>query len=582
MTGAGHYRKAPSGDEAVCLASRGLRGIPGIRRSLTTKLTFAALLAVTPFVFVASLVELDPSAYIGPVTLLVLAAGASLAGFALMARCLVRPIAQVTEMVRGYRMGKPLQPPSGLHFDEIGSLTGEIVQTLREANAHLVRRAHRDAITGAFNREGLSRELAHLLERVRSEDRVAVAVIEIRELSRWEVALGSAVGETVRRAISDRIRPGADTRAAAGVISPYRFAFVTAAPAEVIDKRLDDIWQQLQSPIPCGAHSLIPTVTMGIAWGCGNDSPTGLLHAAETASRSSRAQTGSARVNATESSEELRDIAKLSLALEDAINQRALDAHFQPRIGANSLQWVSAEALARWEHPEHGAISPGTFIPMAADSGRIADIGRIMLDRAVAAVASWNRSGMDLTVSVNVDAEQLVSGTLEDDVARALERHGVAPESLELEITETSLLANLEGALAQITALRARGVHFALDDFGTGYSSLGYLGRLPVDRIKIDRSFVRGLDTAEGCRIVRAITDLARSLSLKITAEGIETEQQARRMREFGCDELQGFLYARALPAHAIVETNRRDARAARRDALLRPIEAGIAGGIKR
>lgn len=580
MSGGRHQRSAPSGDEGVCLPSRGLGGIPGIRRSLTMKLTFAALLTVLPIALVASLIELGPAAYIDHMTLVVLAAGAGLAAFAIMARCLLRPLTQLAEMVRGYRMGKPLQPPSRLHFDEIGTLTGEVVQTLREANAHLVRRTHRDAVTGAFNREGLSRELAHLLDRVRSGDRVAVAVIEIRELSRWEVALGSAAGETVRRTISDRIRPGADMRAAAGVISPHRFAFVIAASAEVIEKRLDDIWQQLQSPIPCGAHSLIPTVTIGIAWGCGADSPTGLLHAAETASRSSRHQTGSARVHATESSEELRDIAKLSLALEDAINQGAIDARFQPRIDANSLQWVSTEALARWNHPEHGTISPGTFIPMAADSGRIADIGRIMLDRAAAAEASWKRSGINLTVSVNVDAEQLVSGTLEDDVTRVLERHGVAPDSLELEITETSLLANLEGALAQITALRARGVHFALDDFGTGYSSLGYLGRLPVDRIKIDRSFVTALDTAEGCRIVRAITDLAHSLSLQITAEGIETEQQAQRMREFGCDELQGFLYARALPADA-VERDHPGTRAARLDALLRPIEASIGGGIK-
>lgn len=582
MAGSRHRGKAVGASVGRCLPLRGLRRLPGIRRSLTTKLTFVALLLMLPVVFVAVRVDPAASGYIDHTTLVMLVAGISLAAFAFMARCLVQPITNLAKMVRGYRMGEPLQPTVDIRFDELGTLTGEIVQTLREADAHLVRRAHRDAVTGALNREGLSRELEHLLQRLRPGDRVAAAVIEIRELSRWEVALGSATGESVRRTIVERIRPGGDARAAAGVISPYRFAFVITAPAEMIQERLDGIWRQLRSPIPCGAQSLIPTVTMGIAWGCGDDSSTGLLHAAETASRSNRTQTGSARVHATESSEKLRDVAKLSLALEDAINHGAIDAHFQPRVDANTLQWVSAEALARWDHPDHGAISPGTFIPMASDSGRIVDLGRIMLDRAAAAVAAWRRSGINLTVSVNVDAEQLVSGTLEDDVMRTLERHGVAPDALELEITETSLLASLEGALAQITALRAQGVHFALDDFGTGYSSLGYLGRLPVDRIKIDRSFVTALDTAEGCRIVRAITDLARGLSLKITAEGIETEQQARRLREFGCDELQGFLYARAIPAHAVVETSPRCARNARLDALIRPIETGAAGGITR
>lgn len=262
-------------------------------------------------------------------------------------------------------------------------------------------------------------------------------------------------------------------------------------------------------------------------------------------------------MNATESSEELRDSAKLSLDLVDAIDRGEIEAHFQPRINTGTRHWTSVEALARWNHPDRGTISPGTFIPMASTSGRIVDLGRIMLDRAVAAVAAWNRAGIDLTVSVNVDAEQLVCGTLEQDVMDALQRHGVPPASLELEITETSLLANLEGALTQITTLRSRGVHFALDDFGTGYSSLGYLARLPVDRIKIDRSFVTALDTAEGRRIVGAITDLARGLSLKITAEGVESQRQVDQLREFGCDELQGFLYARAMPAHRVAETYR-------------------------
>ena len=541
-----------------------------------------ASLLMLPVLFVALRVDPAASGSIDHTTLVMLISGIALAAFAFVARGLVQPITNLARMVRGYRMGDPLQPPVDIRFDELGTLTGEIVQTLREADAHLVRRAHRDAVTGALNREGVSRELEHLLQRVRPDERVATAVIEIRELSRWEVALGSATGETVRRAIIERIRPSGDARTAAGVISPYRFAFLIAAPAEVIEERLDGIWRQLRSPIPCGAQSLIPTVTMGIAWGGGDDSSTGLIHAAESASRSSRTQKGSARVHAAETSEELQDIAKLSLALEDAINHGVIDAHFQPRVDATTLEWVSTEALARWNHPEHGTISPGTFIPMASDSGRIADIGRIMLDRAAAAVADWRRSGLNLTVSVNVDAEQLVSATLEDDVMRTLERHGVAPDALELEITETSLLASLEGALAQITALRARGVHFALDDFGTGYSSLGYLGRLPVDRIKIDRSFVTALDTAEGCRIVRAIADLARGLSLKITAEGIETEQQAQRLREFGCDELQGFLYAHPISAHAVLETKPRCARTARLDALIRPIETGAVGGITR
>jgi predicted signal transduction protein with EAL and GGDEF domain len=385
--------------ERACLLLRPLCRLPGLRRSLVAQLTVAA--AMTLVAPVAMALWAARSSGLGDqatATVIVAAAMVGLAGFAGLAHCLSEPIRQMIRMVRAYRVGDTLQPPAEVQYDEIGALVGETLQTLREANAHMSQRARRDTTTGALNRDGLDAELGFVLRRAEGQRQGLLVLIELRELGRWEMALGVDTVQSVRRAVVERLRETAPAAGAVAALGPTWFAWAASGTPEEVDEAVGTLWERMRAPIDCG------------------------------------------------------------------------------------------EALARWEHPEHGRISPATFIPLAYSSGRIVALGRHMIDQAVAAVAEWRCRSRDLTVSINIDADHLTSGTLETDVVAALIRHGVPSAAVELEVTEASLLTDLEGASAQIVRLRERGVLLALDDFGTGYSSLGYLGRLPIDRVKIVRS----------------------------------------------------------------------------------------------
>ncbi len=225
-------------------------------------------------------------------------------------------------------------------------------------------------------------------------------------------------------------------------------------------------------------------------------------------------------------------------------------AHFQPRVLAVGGAIQSAEALIRWQHPRRGLIYPDQFIGLAESAGLIDALGEIMLDVACAQIARWRADGWILErVSVNVSPLQFASAALPDQVRAALQRHAVPAAHLELEVTESLLVGDASEACRQLAELRNIGVAIALDDFGTGYSSMAMLRQLPIDAIKIDRSFVSDLADDDGAlAIARAIVALAGSLNLRLVAEGVETESQAAILRSLGCHELQGYLYSKPVP----------------------------------
>ena len=225
--------------------------------------------------------------------------------------------------------------------------------------------------------------------------------------------------------------------------------------------------------------------------------------------------------------------------------------HYQPRLDARSGRIESAEALTRWQRPGHGLVPPNDFIELAEISGLIAALGETVLDQALAQMARWLASGLPMKrVSVNVSPRQFESGALPDQVRAALLRHAVDPRCLELEVTESVLSGDVTQVTRQLAGLRALGVTVAMDDFGTGYSSMALLRSLPIDVMKIDRTFVRDLETdPNAVAIARAIVALGRSLSLRLVAEGIETPGQAGLLREMACDEFQGYLFGKPMPA---------------------------------
>ncbi len=226
-----------------------------------------------------------------------------------------------------------------------------------------------------------------------------------------------------------------------------------------------------------------------------------------------------------------------------------LEVLYQPLFAAQSQTITGVEALVRWNHPRNGMIMPATFIPIAEELGLIEPLGEWVLEQACIAVQKWPVNA----VSVNVSPVQLRNPGLATRVLAVLARTGLDPARLELEITETCFMENATQCQPNIATLRAKGVRIALDDFGTGYSSLNHLRQFAVDRIKIDGSFVRAIDTATGGGpIIQAIVDLARATGLKVTAEGIETDEQSHFLTGIGCHELQGFLLSRPLPVAAV------------------------------
>ncbi|HCI13686.1 MAG: hypothetical protein A2063_07780 [Gallionellales bacterium GWA2_60_142] len=241
--------------------------------------------------------------------------------------------------------------------------------------------------------------------------------------------------------------------------------------------------------------------------------------------------------------------------LRNALNNREFLLHFQPQVDIGGERIVGVEALVRWQHPELGLIPPGRFIPLAERSGLIIPIGEWVLQEACRQAQAWREQGHALAMAVNLSALQFKRGTLVDTVTRVLHQTGLPAELLELELTESILLQDIDIAIRTLHSLKDMGVKLSIDDFGTGYSSLTYLKRLAVDKLKIDQSFVRDLtEDADSAAIVRAIIQLGHTMQLKVIAEGVEKDEQLAFLRNYGCDEVQGYLYSRPVPAVEFVK----------------------------
>jgi EAL domain-containing protein (putative c-di-GMP-specific phosphodiesterase class I) len=261
----------------------------------------------------------------------------------------------------------------------------------------------------------------------------------------------------------------------------------------------------------------------------------------------------------------LHERRELAHDLRHAIEADALTLHYQPLYAADGMTLNGYEALARWMHPTRGNVPPSDFIPVAEETGLIETLGRWVLRRACAEAATWPAP---LTVSVNLSAAQFRNDALVRTVIDALGEARLPPERLEVEITESLLMADTERVVRALHALSAIGVSIAMDDFGTGYSSLAYLWRFPFDKVKIDRAFTKGLaEDPKVNLIVRSIVSLAHSLQIRVNAEGVETEGQMRALQKHGCDELQGYLLGRPLPPEQLLHEHATEAAPTRPEA---------------
>jgi diguanylate cyclase (GGDEF)-like protein/PAS domain S-box-containing protein len=420
------------------------------------------------------------------------------------------------------------------------------ITALRAAEAHIRHLAYHDGLTGLSNRAALNEQLADAL----AHGAPALLLIDLYQFKDINDAFGDGVGDALLRAFayrlagaargSDRVaRTGGDTFAVLVDACP------DAAAAEAACRRLLAL---LDAPLvgPSGAVSL--GVSIGCAWAEPGLSADELHHRAEFALYEAKRQPANAfSLYDAALADEVHARRTLEADLRAALaGGTQLDVHYQPVIDAGGHRVVGVEALVRWHHPQQGMIPPLHFIPVAEASGLIVPLGEWVLDRAVAMMARFPT----LALAVNLSPIQLRSPDIDCRILAILARHGMDPRQLQLEVTESTMLAMDAGVELVLARLREAGVQLVLDDFGTGYSSLSHLHKLAVDRVKIDQSFVRDLARSQDARaIIQAVLGIGQSLGIGVTAEGVEDELQQSFLRSFGCHEYQGYLFSRPLSA---------------------------------
>jgi diguanylate cyclase (GGDEF)-like protein/PAS domain S-box-containing protein len=434
----------------------------------------------------------------------------------------------------------------------------------KRAEAELTRLALHDGLTGLANRTLFQDRLEQARARAaRSGRPVAVLLLDLDGFKQINDGLGHSVGdqvlvETAKR-LAGCVRIG-DTVARLGgdeFTVLLEDADQPPAPADLADRVLDT----LACPIAVEGRQLTLTASVGIAVAHPGDDAVDLLRDADVAMYAAKAGGGNRYAHFEPFMHAAaQEHLTLSSDLRHALARRELEVHFQPALTLATGEVIGAEALLRWRHPTHGLLPPLRFIPLAEQSGEIVPIGRWVIEQACRHAVAWAaRHGRYIDVSVNVSGRQLESSTLVGDIAAILQACGLPHEHLILEITESVLMNDVDEVQSRLTALKQLGVRLALDDFGTGYSSLAYLRRFPIDLLKIDKTFIDEVaaevpDGAADGSLVRAIVDLGTHLGLTTVAEGVEQADQARLLRDLGCDAAQGYLYARPMPAAAFAD----------------------------
>ena len=423
----------------------------------------------------------------------------------------------------------------------------------------LRRRAFHDALTGLANRSLFEDRLAQALARARRHDQpIAVLFLDLDDFKTINDSLGHSSGDELLRAVATRIADVARITDTAARLGGDEFAVLLELAgdkqdAERVARRLLD---ELSPPIVVGDRELRVGASIGVAVSDGVLTVDEILRNADTAMYAAKeAGKGTVRVFETGMHKRVLDRLELSGELQRAIETGEMVLDYQPIVDIDNGRMVGCEALVRWAHPVRGRLAPSEFIDLAEDTGLIVPLGAWVLDTACVQAARWQRAfpGLDLTVSVNVSTRQLRDLSFPSAVADAVRNHSLEPGLLTLEITESLLPDDSERIITFLSNLKSVGVRVAVDDFGTGYSALSRLQAYPVDILKIDRTFIAGIERdASKAQLVRGIVNLADSLHIRVVAEGIERRDQLNRLRRMGSPLGQGFLFSPPVSPEAI------------------------------
>lgn len=482
---------------------------------------------------------------------------------ALAIRSLVRPLETLVAGAEDLSRGKLDSPLPLERGDEIGSLAKALDQ-FREAIRRWDYLAYHDAITGMGNRARLQQLVATEITRSQREgSALTLLYVSLDQYTNISDSIGPAVGDELLRLAARRLAASPPEGAQVFYLGGLHFAVLSNAlpnDARLVatsEQMARSLISELSRPFTLQDHEMDMAVNIGIVTcpqdGVSYDELIGNAHAALVHSRK-RSNSGF-HFYTRSLTEKARSRLALASQLRRAVEFDELQLHYQPILDVAANRILCAEALVRWQHPTRGLIMPGEFIQVAEESGVINAMGEWCLAKASLDTRIWRESGVPpIKLSVNLSARQLNEPGLVDGIQRTLENTGASPSELELEITESAMMLNPERSARVMRHLKSLGITIAMDDFGTGYSSLTYLQRFPLDKIKIDRSFVSRLNRRrKDDLIIAATASLAADLGLSVVAEGVETREQMQALQELGCNVMQGFLFSRGLPLDEFV-----------------------------
>jgi diguanylate cyclase (GGDEF)-like protein len=474
----------------------------------------------------------------------------------------VHPIAAATWADAG------LAPLAALAL--LGGLLHPLLQRLPargRASARVVSvppESNEDALTGLLTRTSFERRLEQAAlecDRETSQGRAARLALMFVDLDGFKPVndtFGHASGDGVLRAVGERLRAmrGEGLQLAARVGGDE---FLLLVGGEVTQDaaalRARQIVQTLSRAYEVEGRQVGISCSIGIAFYPDGGTPAKLIARADAAMYAAKRAGGAGfSFYSPTMEDDARDRFDLLRDLRNALERKELELYYQPKIDTKTGKVTAAEALLRWQHPTRGMVPPATFMPIAERFGLIRDIGHWVVEDACRQARVWQDAGLRMRVAINLSAVQMRQEDIVERIEGALSRHKIDPSRLTCEITESVAMEDTKATQATFRELGAAGIHLSIDDFGTGYSSLAYLRKLPAEELKIDRSFVTDVEhSADARSVVHAVVQLAHALGLKVVAEGIENERQRRILSDAGCDELQGFLFAKPMTARALL-----------------------------
>lgn len=442
--------------------------------------------------------------------------------------------------------------------DENGAVTHYVgifsdITTRKEDQERIIRLAHRDPLTDLPNRLLLMDRIEQAIRAAQRRDlKIAVIFIDLDRFKEVNDSLGHDVGDLLLQELAKRFREVVRREDTLARIGGDEFVAVVQGLRDSNDTALvvRKLLSSLTEAVVLNGYELTITASLGISlYPDDSSNAQELIRNADAAMYQAKsAGRNTYHFYTRDLNRRALEMLSIESALRRAIECQEFVLHYQPQVDLRSGCIVGAEGLIRWKHPEHGLVMPGKFIPVAEERGLIGLIGAWVLEEATRQMAIWRKAGISLSVAVNVSAMQFREKNFAEEVARVVNKHGVPIDCLELELTESSIMRDADATIKILETLHSMGFQLSIDDFGTGYSSLNYLRHFPVDKIKIDQSFVRDVMVHKSAGgIVAAIIALARSLRLKVIAEGVETREQLRVLRAHDCDQAQGFLFSPGL-----------------------------------